>query len=60
VSSSLQVFANLDVLESKVMKAFSDTEKIIERDVKAALEVKLEAPAAKGTYFVSYLYFAIG
>jgi len=48
VTSSLQVFANLDVLESKVIKIFSDIEKYIEKDVKMALEVKLETPAAKG------------
>lgn len=45
VSNCIQVFVNLDVLESKLSKVFGDVEKGIERDVKAALDVKLNAPS---------------
>jgi hypothetical protein len=48
VASSLQIFVNLDVLEDKIVKVLGETEKYIERDVKMALEVKLQAPSTRG------------
>ncbi|CAL8089379.1 unnamed protein product [Orchesella dallaii] len=48
VSSCLQVLINLDVLEEKVVKVFGEIEKLIERDVKLALDVKVQVPLNRG------------
>ncbi|ODM94526.1 Conserved oligomeric Golgi complex subunit 5 [Orchesella cincta] len=48
VSSCLQILINLDVLEEKIVKVFGEIEKLIERDVKLALDVKVQVPINRG------------
>jgi len=44
----LQIFVNLNTLNSKIAKVLSETDKLVERDVKAALNVKIEYETGLG------------
>lgn len=48
VSSCLQILINLDVLEIKISKVYGEIEKVMEREAKAALDVKVQATTARG------------